>query len=570
MRRESFQNQLRRSFIRYVMAILAVVFLLYTGGFALNFFMVVVKGSQKENRNLERALSQQLSVYDEGLVDLTEEETLQKAVTKDTGSTRLTANRQLYAFANQQTLRPYFVLMDGKMQICCSNLSAENQSIFADSAFAARMTDRMRRDSSTTLHAVCTAPLSREQACNFSFCRAIPGTDGESVGYLFFNLREESFQAVFRETASAVLLKDLYDNVVYTTLDLQKDSQDKQLSNKLTLSRETNGILAIDENYFYMATGNVMSQSLRLYTLTPLDMLFQRLGYSAGFFILFLLVVVVLVRMLTRAFTKQNAMELGELKCAVEHLEYDPRTAVLSPQCSRESQELYEQFQSLIQHNNELSQRRLQMEIKHLEDKFNPHFVYNVMETVRYQISENPESASEMLLSFAALMRYSVNYCNTKVTLETDIEYINDYLLLQKVRYNNCLRYEFDIPEELMECLVPKLLLQPIIENSITHGYQPGQVLHICVKVEKLGESLRFTVTDDGAGISEAQLEALRASFCQENQEDYKAHIGLYNIQKVIRLTYGEPYGLHIESVVGVGTTVTLNLPYEEEVQEKC
>ena len=77
-------------------------------------------------------------------------------------------------------------------------------------------------------------------------------------------------------------------------------------------------------------------------------------------------------------------------------------------------------------------------------------------------------------------------------------------------------------------------------------------------------------MTDDGAGISEAQLEALRASFCQENQEDYKAHIGLYNIQKVIRLTYGEPYGLHIESVVGVGTTVTLNLPYEEEVQEKC
>ena len=68
--------------------------------------------------------------------------------------------------------------------------------------------------------------------------------------------------------------------------------------------------------------------------------------------------------------------------------------------------------------------------------------------------------------------------------LETDVEYVNDYLLLQKARYNNCLLYDFDIPEELLECRVPKLLLQPVIENSIVHGYRAGRTLSIRVQAE--------------------------------------------------------------------------------------
>jgi len=210
------------------------------------------------------------------------------------------------------------------------------------------------------------------------------------------------------------------------------------------------------------------------------------------------------------------------------------------------------------------------MEIKHLEEQFNPHFVYNVMETVRYQISEDPETASEMLLSFASLMRYSVNYGHTKVLLETDVEYVNDYLLLQKARYNNCLLYDFDIPEELLECRVPKLLLQPVIENSIVHGYRAGRTLSIRVQAEHRDDALRFTVTDDGAGIPAGRLAKLRESFEHDLTNEYAAHVGLYNIQKVIRLTYGAPYGVQIESTEGQGTAVTLTIPYEVEENEGC
>ena len=570
MHREPFQNQLRRSFIGYVAAILALILLLYLGGFALNFFAVIVRGCRRDNEALETALTQQLAAYDSGAVALTGADALRRAVESGERSDCLEANRLLYDFTNQQELRAYFVLLGADMQVLSSNFSAHNQSIFASSAFAAGAAARMQQEPAATLRYVCTAPVSSEQACTYTVCRAVPDESGAAVGYLLLNLRQEGFRDAVRDTDSEVLLTDRYDNLIYTTLDPREDPQDKQLSNKFSLSLESDGILALDGSRYYAVCGTVGPQALRLYTLTSLDVQLRMLLYSVGLFVVLLLLLTGVVVAMTRAFTRQNAMELGELTAAVENLSQNGGAEALPPQCSEESQALYTRFRELIAHNDELLDRRRQMEIKHLEEQFNPHFVYNVMETVRYQISEDPETASEMLLSFASLMRYSVNYGHTKVSLETDVEYVNDYLLLQKTRYNNCLLYEFDIPEELLECRVPKLLLQPVIENSIVHGYRAGQTLHIRVQAEHRDDTLRFTVTDDGAGIPAERLTELRESFERDLTNEYTAHVGLYNIQKVIRLTYGAPYGVQIESTEGQGTAVALTIPYEVEENEEC
>lgn len=570
MHREPFQNQLRRSFIGYVAAILALILLLYLGGFALNFFAVVVRGCRRDNQELETALTQQLAAYDRGAEELTGADALRRAVGSGDRGECLEANRLLYDFTNQQKLRAYFVLLGADMQVLSSNFSAHNQSIFASSAFAAGAATRMKQEPAATLRYVCTAPVSSEQACAYTLCRAVLDETGAAAGYLLLNLRQEGFRDAVRDTDSEVLLTDRYDNLIYTTLDPREDPQDKQPSNKFSLSLEDDGILSLDGSRYYAVCGAVGPQALRLYTLTSLDMQLRMLLYSGGLFIVLLLLLSGVVVAMTKAFTRQNAMELGELTAAVEDLSKNGGAAALPPQCSEESQALYTRFRELIAHNDELLNRRRQMEIKHLEEQFNPHFVYNVMETVRYQISEDPETASEMLLSFASLMRYSVNYGHTKVLLETDVEYVNDYLLLQKARYNNCLLYDFDIPEELLECRVPKLLLQPVIENSIVHGYRAGQTLSIRVQAEHRDDTLRFIVTDDGAGIPAGRLAELRESFEHDLTNEYAAHVGLYNIQKVIRLTYGAPYGVQIESTEGHGTAVTLTIPYEVEENEGC
>ena len=117
MHREPFQNQLRRSFIGYVAAILALILLLYLGGFALNFFAVVVRGCRRDNQELETALTQQLAAYDRGAEELTGADALRRAVGSGDRGECLEANRLLYDFTNQQKLRAYFVLLGADMQV---------------------------------------------------------------------------------------------------------------------------------------------------------------------------------------------------------------------------------------------------------------------------------------------------------------------------------------------------------------------------------------------------------------------------------------------------------------------
>ena len=123
-----------------------------------------------------------------------------------------------------------------------------------------------------------------------------------------------------RDTDSEVLLTDRYDNLIYTTLDPREDPQDKQPSNKFSLSLEDDGILSLDGSRYYAVCGAVGPHALRLYTLTSLDMQLRMLLYSGGLFIVLLLLLTGVVVAMTKAFTRQNAMEARQVTAAVEDL----------------------------------------------------------------------------------------------------------------------------------------------------------------------------------------------------------------------------------------------------------
>lgn len=572
--RPKFQDRLRKSFMGYICAIIAAILALCFGGFVLNFINVVVKDCREANQQLSSRLEAQATAYEDGLLMLVQDPKIQAVLTQETSAAWTDANQQLYQFVNAQNLKAYFVLLDDTGRLVCSNFNERNQESFVESSFTSSVIARLNKAPKKLMCFACSAPLTSDQMCCYTFCRIVPGENGSKEGYLFFNLREDGFRESAHAFSQEVLLTDRYDNIVYTTLDPEEDPLDKLPSGKYPLEVSEGGISKIRGEYHYVSTSVITTQELRLYTLTPLSLQIQTLWYGLFLFIFLLFILAAIVWILPRIFARQNAKELGELAHAVKRMEQNNTDDELPPQCSEESQLLFTQFrnttlhlQELSQRNSELMDRRRQMEIKQLEEQFNPHFVFNVMETVRYQIQESPETASEMLLSFANLMRYSINYGHTKVSLETDVEYVNDYLLLQKVRYNNCLHYEFRIPESLLECQIPKLLLQPVIENSIKHGYQPGKTLDIMVEAEQRGDDLRFVVQDNGKGIEESRLGAIRESFTMELNSDYVKHIGLYNVQKVIELLYGSHYGLEIESALGKGTRVVLTMPCEVETE---
>ena len=158
MNRSSFQTQLRRSFIGYVVVIISVTLVLYLGGYALNFYTGVIVGNQENNRAMADTLADQYRNYEEGSDALARCPETRAVLTQNSVGATADLNRILYQFVNEQDFRAYFVLMTPERQVVCSNFCKENQHFFADSPFVGSVISRLQRAPDKTLTFVCTAP----------------------------------------------------------------------------------------------------------------------------------------------------------------------------------------------------------------------------------------------------------------------------------------------------------------------------------------------------------------------------------------------------------------------------
>lgn len=206
------------------------------------------------------------------------------------------------------------------------------------------------------------------------------------------------------------------------------------------------------------------------------------------------------------------------------------------------------------------------MEMKMLAGQINPHFLYNTLESIRMKAltSGNKEVANAIKL-LGKSMRYVLENTGTSlVTLKKELDYVETYLQIQKIRFGDRVNYRIEVAgiPDLEEYLLLPLLLQPIVENAIVHGLeQVGENGQIDIRVDvPEDELLRIAISDNGCGMSTEQLETLRIRMAQKTL-DRTASIGLCNINQRIRLYYGESYGMTIESIQGEGTCITLKIP---------
>jgi len=201
-------------------------------------------------------------------------------------------------------------------------------------------------------------------------------------------------------------------------------------------------------------------------------------------------------------------------------------------------------------------------EIKLLQAQINPHFLYNTLESI-HSIAKI-KKVDEIALMVSALSKfYRISLSGGKdiVTLKEAVELVKDYLTIQNIRFKGKISYNFDISDELLKYKVPKLILQPIVENSIYHGIERSKgngILNIYGMLEN--NDLNLIVEDNGVGIKKESLEELQRSIEDESFEDSK-NFALKNLNQQIKLKYGQNYGLSIKSEYGKGTCVTIRLP---------
>lgn len=218
----------------------------------------------------------------------------------------------------------------------------------------------------------------------------------------------------------------------------------------------------------------------------------------------------------------------------------------------------------------EMKVKKQEAELSYLRSQIDPHFLYNTLEVFRKMalLKDAPEMA-QMAVDMGNIFRYSTKG-EDMVTLADEISIIKSYIRIQKTRFMGKIEVFYFLPEETLKVPVIKMLLQPLVENAIYHGLEPKEGKGNLFLGARLEEGmLSLTIKDDGVGIETDRLSALQRRL-EEDTWDTSRHVGVLNTQARIRLQYGAPFGIYLESSVGDGTTVTVKLPAEKEGEPKC
>ncbi len=209
-----------------------------------------------------------------------------------------------------------------------------------------------------------------------------------------------------------------------------------------------------------------------------------------------------------------------------------------------------------VQQQKDLNETTLRL----YQTQLNPHFLYNTLDTIKWsaKIHQIPEIAV-LAENLAVILRKSIS-SKPFIRLREELDTIESYIKIQKIRFAGRFLYETEIPDVLEDCMIPKMILQPLVENAIIHGLDGCENGYICIYAAQKDGILRISVTDDGCGMGQEMLDWINSP--DPLRRD--GHLGLYNVIRILKLYYGEEYGMQAESDAE-GTTVTLTLPAQKE-----
>lgn len=211
----------------------------------------------------------------------------------------------------------------------------------------------------------------------------------------------------------------------------------------------------------------------------------------------------------------------------------------------------------------DLELKAKEAEIRSLQSQINPHFLYNTLASIKTNVIKKKDfETADIIVSFARLIRKSSDWRSDQVPLKNEIELVEDYLKIQKFRHRNKLDYKISIDECYNNIPIPKFTLQPIVENAVYHGIEPGKDAgHIIIYSEPCDKGLKIIIKDNGIGMDGDTYAQIAKNLENWSNPVNHENIGLLNVHQRLKLNYGQDYGLTIKSKPGEGTTVVICIP---------
>ncbi len=373
----------------------------------------------------------------------------------------------------------------------------------------------------------------------------------------------------------SILVFDKENNIVFKNKDLEY--LEKIDIQKINSEPKLFFTITIDKNKYTVSKLHSNSFEWEYLSIVPNQTLYNiPIKLSIATFIL-LFISLILSVILSYFFTNKNYKQLENVFSIIESAEAGRPLPPLPERIKDEySFIIHNILKTFIEQNYlkvQLSERKYKhqvMELLALQSQVNPHFLFNTLKTIYWKscnFTGKPNEISDMVENLENILYYSLNNPVKSVTVEEEVKNTMSYIEIQKVRYKDKFDVKWEFSDEVKNLEVVKLLLQPLIENSIYHGIKEKEgKSYIKIRFDNTDDQLRISVIDNGLGISHDKLIQIRRNLNEEG--DFSEHIGLFNTNKRLKLAYGEQYGISIRSKPGSGTVIYIRIPLRETVKE--
>lgn len=408
-----------------------------------------------------------------------------------------------------------------------------------------------------------------------TFARLIPRTTDSEEYILYMNVREEALRAVYgsgaEETSESFsllgrdkkVLSGTDDSIVGSSLPYGGEISDRQEWGKFVT-----GELNDKHQVFYY---HLKDLDITLVREVPLSFLNSSIRVLTTNLIIMLIISVIVIILLYSLLMNKITKPLYTLVLAMKEAGAHPGENKIESKYNNEVGFLMKEFNTmnteigeLIKEKTENESKKRDLEIELLQSQINPHFLYNTMNMIKWMAKiQKADNIAESIVALSQMLKPVFSNSNLMYTIKEELDYLNNYITIMNYRYGNHIRFQIDMEEGIQEYLMLKFSLQPIIENSFIHGFeQTGGTGEITLTIKRQEKNIRFTVRDTGKGIDKVrQQEIMDMLESGTETKGRKGHVGLANIHRRLRLTYGEGYGVQIESD-GIGyTMVTVVMP---------
>lgn len=344
--------------------------------------------------------------------------------------------------------------------------------------------------------------------------------------------------------------------------------------NTLTIeSNPKNSIYEINDKNYIVLSGDSTISDYKYISAYPLELYEHKLSTMKLQIIGILLLLMIIIFILAYVASVRSYSPLNEIISFLDNSQ--PPADNIEEEDKNELMYIINSIQTHINDKTKMAEileermkllRKSQYDM--LQTQINPHFLYNTLETINwmaYNMSNSENPVSKSLINLASFFRNTLT-SGYFVSIENEIKYTKEYVNILALRYGDLFDIEWDIDESILSYTIIKICLQPIIENAVYHGIKQKNDKGL-IKIKGLCDdnNIILIVSDDGVGIEKDALDELNKTLSETSFTNEKSHIGLSNVNQRIKIIFGDSYGIHVESSVGVGTDVYVTIPKKEQ-----